>query len=379
MGTALLLASCSSTIAGTPVADPSAVPKPDVGSFPTAPRTVGSLTDSQARAAEGYRMAEIIPMPPDVDPSQRYNGSISVGKPSLGLSFGEGVGSALKDMEVGAYSSAQSTKPGVSTFDTPGTSLLMGFARMKDAAAATAAVSDPAILAAEKPQFSTSEPAKEQVAIPGYSAAKAYRMTWPSTKTVSIVAVLASDRYVLFTYTTMTADAVKKFFDLQTKALGGFTPTPVDRFSTLTKDRDDLLKYTLAGEGNRDVVLPARTAVVNQSDITGSVKNFADAGVDVVARAGNTVYRAKDAAGARLLADAFVAELKGFYAGNTASTVKGVPGGQCLTYPPYKGSKDSRSYCVAPVGRYLVEVSGTQLEKTKQAVGASYLVLQGAK
>lgn len=378
MGVALLLAGCSTTVPGSPQADPSAMPRPDTGSFATAPRTVSPMTDVQAAAAEGYRMVEIIPMPPDIDPAIRYDGRFSVGKlTSIKGTFGAGADTALQDHEVGAYVSATAKNPGDSATK-PGTSLIMGVMRMKDDAAATAAVANPAFLGAEEKVVDT-EPDKEPVSIPGYSGAKAYSKNWTSQNTVSTTALVASGRYVLLTYTTAGVDAVKKFFDAQIKALDGFQPTPVDKFSTLSKDRDGLLRYTLQSTSTRDVVLPARAAVVNQTDITGSVKNFADAGVDLVARASNQVYRAKDAAGARLLADRFLAEVKGFNAGSVESTVKGVPGGTCLTYPSYKGSKTTQTYCIAPVGRYLVELGDTQQNRAEQALGASYLILKDAK
>ncbi|MGV7807508.1 DUF7373 family lipoprotein, partial [Mycobacterium kansasii] len=59
--------------------------------------------------------------------------------------------------------------------------------------------------------------------------------------------------------------------------------------------------------------------------------------------------------------------------------VRGVPGGRCRAFPQYTGSKDKRTYCVVPVGRYLAEVSDMQEARAKQAIGASYLILQQAK
>lgn len=323
-------------------------------------------------------MVEILPLPSDVDPAQRYSGTFAVGRPDLQAVIGSGAGGALKDMEVGAYSSARSVKPGAATTDNVGTSLAMGFVRMKDVAAATAAVSDPAVFAEEAP-FGAGEFRKRPVAVPGYSEAKAYQRNGRANRPASIVALHAHGRFVLFAYTTASVDVVKKFLDLLSGVLNDFAPTPAEKFNTLPKDRENLLQYTVAGDASRDVVLPARAAVVNQSDIPGSVTNFADAGVDYVARAANTVYRARDAAGATVLADRFIAEMKGFFPDAVESTVKGVPRGRCVIFSPYKGASDFRSYCVVPVGRYLAEASSAQAENAKQAIGASYLILLEAK
>ena len=44
-------AGCSTTVPGTPVADPSAAPKPDTGSYATKPRTIDPMTEKVAKDA----------------------------------------------------------------------------------------------------------------------------------------------------------------------------------------------------------------------------------------------------------------------------------------------------------------------------------------
>ncbi len=373
---ALVLAGCSTTVPGSPIADPSGVPKPDTGSYPTTPRTVEKMTEAQARAAEGYRMAAIIPLPPEIDPAIRYSGRLSAGKLNLGSSFGSGVGAALGDMEVGAYVSARSKKPGSSGSDV-GSQLLVGLIRMKDAATASAAVANPAILGQDAAQFGETTD-KQQVSIPGHPSAKAYKKVWAASKTESITAVLAQDRFVLVSYSTAGANAVGTFFDKQLAALKDFTPTPAADFGTLDKDRD-LLRYTVTSGDTKGAVLPARAAVVNQNDITGSQKNFDDAGVDLVAFGDDQVYRTKDADSAARLADRFLTEMSDLYPQGDLATVKGVPGGRCRTYSEYSGARSKDTYCVVAVGRYLAEVGGSQEAKIKQALGAAYLLLRAAE
>ncbi|GAB3129909.1 hypothetical protein GCM10027289_13390 [Tsukamurella serpentis] len=377
VGATLVLTGCSTTVAGDPVADPSAIPKPDTGSFATTPRSIGPTSETEGRAVEGYRMVETIPLPPDIDPSTRYNGRSTVGKPSLSSTFGEGIGVALHDMEVGSYTSANDTKPGTSS-SAGSKQVVMGVFRMKDPAAAAAAVANPAIMGPEKDVFGAASQPKVPESVPGYPEAKVYSKKWDRTNTVSYAGVLARGQFVLAFYMTVGPESIKKFFDLQGKALDGFAPTPVDKFSTLAVDRDNLLRYTLAAPSQRNATVPARSTVVNQTDIPASVKNFADTGVDLVARAGNMVYRAKDAAAAELLADRFLSEIKSFYEGSVESTIKGVPGGRCATYRKYPSARDTEAYCVVPVGRYLAEVGDGQEARAKQAAGASYLLLQGA-
>ncbi|MGX9293375.1 DUF7373 family lipoprotein [Tsukamurella paurometabola] len=379
VGGALLLVGCSTTVPGSPEADPSGVPRPDTGSYATAPRQVAPMTEKSQVAAEGFRMMEIIPLATEVDGALRYGRSPKVGQ-MLDVSkslYGEGVGTALAGHEVAATTSAWDKVPG-SDASTSGTNLLMGLFRFKDEAAARSAVAAPSVLAEDKDSSGSTPTPKAPVAVPGYPGAKAYTKSYADTK--ATVALLVSGRFVLSAYTTGPVDHIKKFFDLQLPALKAFTPTPVDKFSTLTRDHDGLLQYTLAEERPTiyQATFTARAILNAQTDIAGAAKDFADAGVDYVANAGNTVSRARDAAGAALLAERSIAGTKALRAG-TEAAVRGVPGGRCLTYPTYKGSKDSRTYCVAPVGRYLAEVTDSQEGRAKQAIGASYLILQQAK
>lgn len=376
----LLLAGCSTTVTGTPVADPSGVPRPDTGSYATEPRAVGPMTEKVQAAAEGFRMVEIIPLAPDIDGAVRYGGTPGVGRLSgiIGSTFGDGVSKALEGLEVGAYTSAGDRAPG-SDATVMGRSLIMGVFRFKDDAAARAAVDNPALFVADKAIGSDKPTPKVAVTVPGYTDAKAYSETTSSTKTM--VGLVANGRYVLASWTSGPVEWIKKFFDLQIPALKSFVPTPVDKFFTLTRDHDDLLKYTIAEQSATvfQATLPARTLLPAQTDISAAKQDLADTGVDYIANAGNTVYRAKDAAGAKTLGDRSIAETQAMRKGSTESTVRGVPGARCLNSPTYPGSKDTRTYCTVPVGRYLAEVTDRQEARAKQAIGASYLILQSAK
>ena len=379
LGAALLLGGCSTTVPGSPVADPSGVPKPDTGSYATAPRQLAATTEKMYIAAEAFRMVEIIPMATEVDPALRYGGRPSVGRigTTVKSAFGDGVGVAVADMEVGAYISADDKAPGSDAKTSR--SLVTGVFRFKDEASARTAVTNPAVLAPDKGFASDTQTPKKPETIPGYSEATAYSKTIGDSS--SRAGLLASGRYVIAAWTNSSVDLIKKYFDLQVKSLVGFVPTPADKFSTLTRKDEDLLRYTLVEQSPTvyETTFSPRGYARFASDTTGATGDFDATGVDLIANAGNVVYRARDAAGASQLADKFIAENTRFYPGGESSTVRGVPGGRCRAFPQYTGSKDKRTYCVVPVGRYLAEVSDMQEARAKQAIGASYLILQQAK
>ncbi len=378
VGAALLLAGCSTTVSGTPVADPSGAPRPDTGSYATAPRQLGSMTEKMQIAAEAFRMVEIMPLASEVDPALRYGGRPSVGKigTTVKSAFGDGVGVAVTDMEVGAYLSAGDKAPGSTA--TSSRNLITGVFRFKDEASARAAVANPVILSPEKGFASDPPTPKTPETVPGYSEAKAYSKTVGDS--TSRVGVLASGRYVVAVWTNSSVDLIKKYFDLQVKTLAGFVPTPAEKFSTLSRKDEDLLRYTLveASPTVFETTFSSRGFAPFSADATAATGDFEATGVDRIANAGNVVYRARDAAAASQLANRFIAENTRFYPTGTSSAVRGVPGGRCLSYPQYTGSKDKETYCVVPVGRYLAEVSDMQETRAKQALGASYLILQQA-
>lgn len=76
----LLLTGCSTTVAGVPVAPPSAAAKLDTGNYPTKPRIVTAKTDADAWQQEGWRVADAVVNPREIDPeiSKTAPGSLPV-------------------------------------------------------------------------------------------------------------------------------------------------------------------------------------------------------------------------------------------------------------------------------------------------------------
>jgi hypothetical protein len=129
-----------------------------------------------------------------------------------------------------------------------------------------------------------------------------------------------------------------------------------------------------------DQQVPQKDAIVNQNatwdrrgneqfqqDPAGAAQLFADTGMDVVTTGKTNVYQAADEGGAKKIVDAWVAEVT-VQGAKPDDPVTGVPGSKCL--------KQSASlYCVAPAGRYAIEVVGAQPIEVHQLVAAQYLML----
>lgn len=380
----LVLAGCSSTVAGTPVVDPSGLPKPETGSFATTARTIGPTSQADGETLEGYRMAAVVPFIHDVDSTMHFRGDVKTGardavQQGVKNLFGQAAADALGAkpeawVTVGAGDKPQGTKYDPKNKERGETVAVF---RMAGAAEA-ASVVGPALRAIDKDTSGKDGPAKVRTAIPGYDSAVAYTQDIPYSGTVT-VAFLAYKQYVIGAYSDFSVDQIRDYFDRQTKALDGFQPTPLDKVSTLQRDPEGVAKLTLApAKGDGGYALPARAAVLSQTDVARSVKTFADAGVDVVGMGGSTVYRAKDAQGAQHVVDEFSAENRATFPKNQESKVTGAPGATCLTYPPYEGASSTNTWCIVAVGRYVGEVATSQRQQAEQAIAAAYVILKSA-
>lgn len=329
---------------------------------------------------EGLRMAGTMPLLSDIEPALHFGGDLTAGTMqsgtrSIALTYGESAGKALVATEAGVTASARADSLGAKAEPgKPSRSAVVGVLRLPTPEAAAAAVS-PGLLAGEEAVFGVKSPAKVPSAIPGYPAAVAYTQAW--TATTSFVAFLAHRQFVIAVYSNWSPDQVKSYFDRQIKGLEGFVPTAADKFSTLPLDASGVAKLTLPSGGKfNGYSADANIVVRNQTDVTRSVKTFADAGVDVVASAGSSIYRARDAKGAQHVADEFRKETTETYPSSSSESVNGVPGGTCITYAGYEGATEKTTYCFVAVGRYLAEVSSKQRQQAIQALGASYLIIR---
>lgn len=379
----LLVAGCSTTVPGTPIADPSAVPKPETGSYSTSPRDVGQANTALGLVLEGRRMAETAPLISSIDPAIRYGGSFQAGTLIDGPAkvrsiLGDVAGDALQDREVGFFAGATERKPGVrSTAQPNARSVTVGLIRMPSPAAAAGAVS-PKLLDKD-PDAGATMPAKTSVKVPGYSAAVAFSQR---SSTASITAAyLAYKQFVAVVYGDFSPEQIQKHFDAQIKGLESFTPTSLSTVTTLPIDEPGIARYTLSpptGDPTRTGSIPVRVALMSQSDSVSSQKLFAENGIDAMGQGGSGVYRAKDAAAAARVRDAFAAETKGFYTDNQPIAVKGVPGAVCITAAQYVGSSNKVYWCVVSAGRYVSEFAARQEQQLVQGIGAIYLMLKDA-
>lgn len=378
---ALAIAGCSTTVTGTPVADPVALEASlDVGSYPKTPHKVPALDARSARVAEASRLADAVPLPRDVDPALRYNGSGYIGdRKSLGLSLtlSSSVQDAAGSFEYGAHYSANDQKPGES--GSSKRSMSAAVLRMADATAATKAVAYPDFA---KPDKFVTE--KAPVTIAGFPTAKAYVTEWKTLGTWAYVAMLPVGEYVVAAYVSMpsrddVAKAVSTFFDRTQKGLAGYKATPLDKLQSQAPDPNGVVRLTMPDKTGEAWSTPI-SAAGRASDIDYAVKLYKDTGVDFIGYGDSTVTRTRDDAAAKEFVTRESDWLRTNRTGGSVPTqIRLAPGAFCWAYPKYSGSKETKTHCIVARGRYVASSSDAQTAKVMQAINASYFVLGDPK
>ncbi len=168
-----------------------------------------------------------------------------------------------------------------------------------------------------------------------------------------------------------------KIYAAQVAALKTFTPVPQKDLMSQQLDPEGLLARTLpSAEGEGTVIDGTYTAkgfLHYMIDPLSDKKLYAETGVDLVATNGSTVYRARDALGAKAVVDDFVAQIA---AGSPKMTPMTAPKGadyvKCL-----QDTLGASYYCVAQYGRYAVEMRQPDQVAMGKAVAAQGALLAG--
>ena len=346
--------------------------------FPTTPQDIPEHPSSDASAAtlEGRRLSNWVLVPTSFDKTYTDGGSLSTlafkGPTALGVLFGDAPVETVAD-RLGMYtgfSTARSTKDG--------DDLLISVLVFPDDAAATKASQQLADAA------KTKQADFRAATLKGYPQAHGWAGKYDSIDSRYLHTFLADGPLVIYVWMSTTIkgtkylhDVVPKVYDQQIALLKGYTPTPQAKLKDQKVDPEGLLARTLPNSPDNGTVNDGwYTAagmlhfVVNPND---DKPIFNTAGIDLVARDGSTVYRAKDATGAKYVVDGFVKESAGYQPTFTSMTAPpGADYAKCL-----QDALAAQYYCVAQYGRYAVEISASSESDMAEAVSAQGALLAG--
>jgi len=346
--------------------------------YPTTPRDIPEhpTTDASAATLEGRRLANFVLVPTFFDKTYTESGSLSTlafkGPSSLGVLFGDAPVETIAD-RLGMYagfSTARST--------TDNDELVISVMVFPDDAAAAKASKQMADAA------KTKQSDFRAATLKGYPKAYGWAGKYESIDSRYLHTFLAHGPLVIYVWmsTTIKGDAylhniVPKVYDQQIALLKGYTPTPEAKLKEQKVDPSGLLARTLPNAPDNGTVndgwyqAPGMLHfVVNPND---DKPIFATAGIDLVTRDGSTVYRAKDATGAKYVVDGFIKESAGYVPSFKDMTApSGADYVKCL-----QDSLAAQYYCVAQYGRYAVEISTDSESDMASAVSAQGELLAG--
>lgn len=362
----------------------------DVGNLPTEPASYDKVTSiEQAKAVEGMRLANHVPLPEEIIPEVKYSAQgVSVAVRNF-IDLSSVVIRAHSNAETGALKAAA---PGfVVGFVSSGKSdplptlsyefqnIVMLFEDDSSAAAAAQAMG--------RLDFEAN-PGNERVELAKYPAAVVHAD--PDPKGL-IRSWYATGKFVIFTYIFDNVMAevksrdlgkltarVERSLEVIPPALTSFQATPRDQLMNLTVDPDGMLARAVPTTADSSQVgIPGaydRHGGLHIAQGTEMAGFFDRTGVDRVAWKGAFLYRAEDAAGA--------AEIVRDQSSTTrlmrrADSPANLPNAQCRKYtgPP---TGTIPFYCYVSHGRYAAAVAANQLLDAQQRISAQYAILVNA-
>lgn len=384
-GCALMVAACggsgdtagTATSAGTTQAPPAQPVSPtllDVGTYPTKPRpplgvsgtvAAGSVTESQ-------RLADFVVGPWEAD-DEIINPYLSsfyvINAPEVLTQLGpQPIATAAGQHGLtGGFASARQ--------ETDDTSMLNAVLLFPNPVAAAAASAEMGAAAATQPILGVTPTV---LTIPGHPDAVA--STYPFTPhgsdraRATVRSFTPRGPYVLMQFAQSidgqdrATGMVARTLDAQIPLIDRFTPSA--DLAAVPLDPTGLLARTLPAvraTPAKNAAYGTRGAEHFQSNPVGSKSLFSDAGITEVAMGITNVYQARDPASAKMVTNAFSQEV-GSEGTAAADTVTALPDSHCWTLP-------KAFYCVAPAGRYAIEVQGAKLADVHQQLSAQYVML----
>ena len=232
---------------------------------------------------------------------------------------------------------------------------------------------DKAQRAADEMTFLSRDPHSSRVTVAGFPAAAGWTGPTPNGHYRRTRVYSASNALVVYAETQDAApaatqiDRIRRLLMVETVALKGFRTNTVADIMRLPVDPTGLLAHTVSSSHGGGV-LDEDAVFTGMGPLHWSPEPAADrdilnrAGADEVSTGRTEVFRARDAAGATAIRDAF--------APGSTPMASLAPDARCVPIVDYV-------YCVATRGRFMIQVSGPLRDDVRQAMNAQYVLLAG--
>ncbi|CAM3707383.1 DUF7373 family lipoprotein [Tsukamurella ocularis] len=395
-----VVASCSTGIAGTPVAGPS-TQRLQTGNYPTSPRTVTALRAADAWQQEAWRIADAVIGPWEIDPRLYRSVAGESGDPLVSVAQlapeadGPGLFTATQvtamrgaPFQAGFVSIAGDTDPTTAI-------LRVGILRYEDAGAATRGLA--AILAGDMGTAPSAFDGIVGARIVFTGAARDATRVAAIAPLGNLLIVASADAYdpkraESLSAAALRAQVAKAPSYRQTPAGAAnitIPPVPMDAGglmsltipTTTTSDSNDqrvgLSPGVSLGDGYRSRAAQGVRYPVSHARVADTATEY---GIEATASTRlTTVVRTRDQAAARLFLLKFVAP-------TDEARASGVPGlapdvARCAfidNFVDERGTRTPQYRCGVQVERYVATITMPTLVQAQQATAAEYLILRQA-
>ncbi len=396
----ILVSGCTTVYSGIGVRDPYIDQKVnlsllDTGNYPTKPSeplgNAGNLEDGAL--AEARRMAEVVLVPFEIDPSLTDSSDAARGVThanSVDSSFfiedvavSRAIGDALdSDSLIAGFQDAASSPQTNGLIKLKG--VVARFATPEDAKSAVAAM----VAGSEHEEKGAtfgSDPARRAYPIADHPDLQAFSAD--SGSRGSVFGYQADGPYALVYFAEsafrdnnveVAAKLLTAAVDKQLAALKDFTPTPVDKLADLPLDPNGLMARTLpvakgTSSPNAGVYGP-HGALHLMMNPKRSQELFNDAGLTEFVEAGASVYQTRDDSAAAQVADDFVNQISAASFRNYTpdDSVSGLPNTRCLK-PEKTDLYPTR--CVGTYDKYVIETGAPNGPEARRMFAAQYVML----
>lgn len=363
--------------------------KLDTGNYPTKPQDASTKDPaSRARAIEGLRLGNILPIASEIDPTYSYNPDSTLlyaGPNSFGGRLNvDHFADDTRGLIVGfATSGRPSEDPSLgSTL----TNAVMIFDSEADATSAATALAHSGFSLQGNPEVdflqSNQHPAAQIIWAPTEQRLASW---YPTGKLVVFSMVdevenLSVEQTFGIAPEPTPLDLVDKAIDVTADRLKSFQPTPPDKLTGLPLDPDGMLRLTLPRPAG-DPTANAFTGTVDQHGALHMVRKparhrdlFAKSGIDLVSYGATILVRARDDESARAFLDA--TSTSRFL--HRIDPPTGLPTARCSKY---KGPDEHAApfACYVSYGRYVATVWSQQQQDLYQQTSAQYAILANNK
>ncbi|MFD4460719.1 hypothetical protein [Nocardia sp. NPDC058480] len=365
----------------------------DVGNYPSKPVPLGmAKTDDEAALVEARRIAEVMPLPIDIDPALNFTNRFNQSRTFTDVSqypLSRDLLMSREDFNTFApgFISGYYTE-GRTNFNTNLSWSLNNYTLLfTDAEAAKKAVG--ALGAKHQEILGVNYEGTRLARFPESHAVWTPRAdaiyVWHSVDKFLVLTIIRdtlSDQIGSDDLPGMQARAEKVIAAIQPR-LSKFTPTPRDKWGTLDRDVDGMLAITVPAT-NDSVTNSATIPTAYQKygalqvslNITEDQKLFDETGVDVAAFNGGELYRTKNADSAQLFEKRRGERGRMFI---VAPSPPGLPSAKCHENREKFRGTNPRYYCTISFGRYAAEISANQLTDAHQRISAQYSLLANSK